>query len=62
MLLGFLSFLYSVMWSMFVHIKGLQIAKAQSPRQKELLSPTENAAPALPGLELSLCFRMCVTM
>ena len=43
-----------------MHVKCLQSEKAQSPRQRELLSPSENTAAALPdtpGLESSLYFR-----
>ena len=38
--------------SIIVHVKGLQNERAQSPQQRELLSPTENtpALPELPGL------------
>ena len=40
--------------------------KTQRPLQRELLSPTENATPALPGthgLELSLYFRnLCASL
>lgn len=57
LLLFCLSFI--VVWSIFVHVKGLQSEKAQSPPHKELLSPTEDTAPALPellGLESRLYF------
>lgn len=38
---------FIVLSSIIVHVKGLQSERAQSPQQRELLSPTENT-PALP--------------
>lgn len=54
MLLGFFAFPFIVLCSIFVPVKGLQSEK--SPRQVELLSPTDNTAPLTetPGLKLSL--------
>ena len=42
-------------------LKVWKVKKAQSAHQRQLLSPTENTAPALPGYE-TLGGAKCVTM
>ena len=40
-----------------VHVKVVQVGKGQSPRKRELLSPTENTAPEMPRQLSRLQFR-----
>ena len=50
---------------MVVQVKALQSEKAQSSRQRELVSLIEHTAPTLPetsGLELSLYFNLCASL
>ena len=42
MLFGYFPLYFIVLYIFFVHVIGLQIEKAQSPPQRDLLSPTDN--------------------